>query len=197
MVLPPAAHPVVGMALLSSDHRPLRTRARTFPQRTTMGPGQLGGQPAGRKERRGPGPLSPGPSVPPSLCRAGQSSELGQGAAVNRQKAPLWAYLVVQWLGVHSAMQGTWFDPWSGRIPCVADQLSPCAVTTGPVPQSLGTAAAEARGPRACVPQQENPPHREAYCSVAQSCPTLRPHGLQHAVRHHVLHHPPELAQTH
>ena len=78
---------------------------------------------------------------------------------MNRQKAPSWAYLVVQWLGVHSAMAGTLFNPWSGRIPCAVDQLSPCAVTTGPVPQSLGTAAAEARGPQACVPQQENPPH--------------------------------------
>ena len=75
-----------------------------------------------RKEgEAGAGPLSPGPSIPPSLCRAGQSSGLGQGAAANRQKAPLWAYLVVQWLGVHFAMQGTWVrslvweDPTSGR----------------------------------------------------------------------------------
>lgn len=151
--------PAVSTALLPSDLKPLRTRARTFPQRTALGPGQLGGQAAGRKERQGPGTLSPGPSVPLSLCRAGQSSELGQGAAVNRQKAPLWAYLVVQWLGVHFAMQGTWFDPWPGRSPRAADQLSPCAATTGPVPQSLGTAATEARGPQACVLQQENPPH--------------------------------------
>ena len=75
-----------------------------------------------RKEGEvGAGPLSPGPSIPPSLCRAGQSSGLGQGAAANHQKAPLWAYLVVQWLGVHFAMQGTWVrslvweDPTSGR----------------------------------------------------------------------------------
>ena len=40
---------------------------------------------------------------------------------MNRQKAPLWAYLVVQWLGVPFAMQGTWVgslaweDPSCGR----------------------------------------------------------------------------------
>ena len=40
---------------------------------------------------------------------------------MNHQKAPLWAYLVVQWLGGHFAMQGTqgrslvWEDPTCGR----------------------------------------------------------------------------------
>ena len=40
--------------------------------------------------------------------------------------------LVVQWLGVRLSMQGTQFDPWSGKIPHAAEQLSPCATTTEP-----------------------------------------------------------------
>ena len=36
-------------------------------------------------------------------------------------------------------------DSWSGKIPYAVEQLSPCATTT------------EARVPRACAPQQENP----------------------------------------
>ena len=31
------------------------------------------------------------------------------------------------------AMQGTWFEPWSGKIPHAAEQLSPCTTTIEPV----------------------------------------------------------------
>ena len=50
--------------------------------------------------------------------------------------------------GYESACQcrGHGFDPWSGKIPRAAEQLSPCATTT------------EARVPRARAPQQEKPP---------------------------------------
>ena len=41
------------------------------------------------------------------------------------------------------------------------------------------------------VSQQQS----HCYCSVAQSCPTLRPQGLQHARPR--FHHLPELTQTH
>ena len=34
------------------------------------------------------------------------------------------ASLVVQWLRVHLPMQGTQFDPWSGKIPQAMEQLS-------------------------------------------------------------------------
>ena len=40
--------------------------------------------------------------------------------------------LVVQWLRTHLPMQGTRFDPWSGKIPRAAEQLSPCATITEP-----------------------------------------------------------------
>ena len=36
---------------------------------------------------------------------------------------------------VESASQcrGHWFEPWSGKIPHAAEQLSPCTTTTEPV----------------------------------------------------------------
>ena len=41
---------------------------------------------------------------------------------------------------------GHGFEPWSGKIPHDAEQLSPCATTT------------EAHAPRAREPRQEKPP---------------------------------------
>ena len=48
-------------------------------------------------------------------------------------KKKLRASLVAQWLRIRLPMQGTWFDPWSGKIPHAMEQLSPCATTTEPV----------------------------------------------------------------
>ena len=42
------------------------------------------------------------------------------------------AFLVAQWLGVHPPMRGHRFEPWSGKIPHAAEQLSPCAAAAGP-----------------------------------------------------------------
>ena len=62
------------------------------------------------------------------------------------------------------ANAGDMFEPWSGKIPHAAEQLSPCATTTKPAllarePQlvSLCTTTTEARVPRAHAPQQEKP----------------------------------------
>ena len=41
--------------------------------------------------------------------------------------------LVVQLLRICLPMQGTWVNPWSGKIPCAVEQLSPCSTTTEPV----------------------------------------------------------------
>ena len=41
-------------------------------------------------------------------------------------------YLVVPWLRIHLPLQGTRFNPWSGKIPHAVEQLSPCATTTEP-----------------------------------------------------------------
>ena len=41
------------------------------------------------------------------------------------------ASLVAQWLRIRLPMQGT-RDPWFGKIPHAAQQLSPCATTTDP-----------------------------------------------------------------
>ena len=43
------------------------------------------------------------------------------------------ASLVVHWLRISLPMQGTGFEPCSGKIPHAAEQLSPCATTTEPV----------------------------------------------------------------
>ena len=40
--------------------------------------------------------------------------------------------LVVQWLRICLPMQGTRFDPWSGKIPPALGQLSMCATTPEP-----------------------------------------------------------------
>ena len=44
----------------------------------------------------------------------------------------LGASLVAQWLRIRLPMQGHGFEPWSGRIPHAAEQLSPCTTTTEP-----------------------------------------------------------------
>ena len=43
------------------------------------------------------------------------------------------ASLVAQWLRIHLPSRGPGFEPWSGKIPHAAEQLSPCATTTEPV----------------------------------------------------------------
>ena len=53
--------------------------------------------------------------------------------------------------------RGHGFEPWSGKIPHAAEQLSPCATTTEPVLYSLRATTTEARAPRAPAPQQEKP----------------------------------------
>ena len=50
-------------------------------------------------------------------------------------------------------------------------QLSPCATTTEPVLWNLCGATTEALTPRACAPQQEKPPQREAHLSQLESSP--------------------------
>ena len=42
-------------------------------------------------------------------------------------------FLVVQWLRICLPMQGHEFNPWSGKIPYVRRQLSPCTTTTEPM----------------------------------------------------------------
>ena len=40
--------------------------------------------------------------------------------------------LVAQWLRIACQGRGHGFEPWSGKIPHAAEQLSPCAITTEP-----------------------------------------------------------------
>ena len=40
---------------------------------------------------------------------------------------------MVQWLRVHLATQGHWFDPWSGKVPRAAEILGLGITTTEPV----------------------------------------------------------------
>ena len=42
--------------------------------------------------------------------------------------------------------RGHQFDPWSGRIPCASEQLSPCATASEPVLWSPGAATTESSG---------------------------------------------------
>ena len=71
--------------------------------------------------------------------------------------------LLVQCLRIHLAMQRTlvldWEDPWSGNIPHVLKQQSPCTTTTEP------------ECPKVCVLQQEKPPQGEAHAPQLESSP--------------------------
>ena len=40
--------------------------------------------------------------------------------------------LVAQWLRIRLQCRGQGFEPWSGKIPHAAEQLSPCATTIEP-----------------------------------------------------------------
>ena len=64
-------------------------------------------------------------------------------------------------------------DPWSGKIPHAAGQLSPCATTTKPVLWSPGAAAAELMCPRTCAPQQEKPPREARVLQLERIGPCL------------------------
>ena len=74
--------------------------------------------------------------------------------------------LVVQWIRIHLQMQGPGFDPWAGRIPHAAEQLSPCATTAEPEggdcwAYRLQTPACDREMPpqwEACIPQQKSSP---------------------------------------
>ena len=66
-------------------------------------------------------------------------------------------------------------DPWSGRIPHAAEQLSPCATTIEPVLQSPGAAATESRchnywSPCALDPMlhDKRSHHKEKPCTAAR-----------------------------
>ena len=49
------------------------------------------------------------------------------------------------------------FDPWSGKIPHAAEQLSPQVTAIEPMLYSLRPTTTEACVPRACAPQQKKP----------------------------------------
>ena len=54
------------------------------------------------------------------------------GIPVLVQKIKSRTSLVAQWLRVLLPMRGHGFEPWSGKIPHAAEQLSPCTTTTEP-----------------------------------------------------------------
>ena len=70
--------------------------------------------------------------------------------------------LVVQRLRVYHC-RGHGFNPWSGKIPHAAGQLSLWASTT------------ELVLPKACAPQQEKPPQREAQAPQLENMQQQRP----------------------
>ena len=85
--------------------------------------------------------------------------------------------LLVQCLRIHLAMQRTlvldWEDPWSGNIPHVLKQQSPCATTTEVMLWSWRAATTEPECPKVCVLQQEKPPQGEAHAPQLESSPLL------------------------
>ena len=55
------------------------------------------------------------------------------------------------------------FNPWSGKIPHAAGQLSPCTTTIKPVLWNLGVKTTEALGPQSLCPAREKPPQGDAH----------------------------------
>ena len=55
--------------------------------------------------------------------------------------------LEVHWLRIHLPMQGTGFDPWSGKTPHAVEQLSLCSTTAEAMLENPGAAISEARVP--------------------------------------------------
>ena len=73
--------------------------------------------------------------------------------------------------------RGQGFNPWSRKIPHAMEQLSPNAQLLSPHSRAcelriLQAAAAEARTPRTCAPQQEKPPQWEARAPQWKVSPT-------------------------
>ena len=69
--------------------------------------------------------------------------------------------LEVQWLRIACQCRGHGFEPWSGKIPHAAEQLSPCATTTeAREPQLLKPACLEPMLPNKRSHHNEKPVHR-------------------------------------
>ena len=69
-------------------------------------------------------------------------------------------------------------DPWSRKLPCAMEQLSPCATSTEPVLSSPGAAATEAWALRACAQHQEKPLQWQAqalHLESSRHSPQLKP----------------------
>ena len=82
--------------------------------------------------------------VPPSMGFSRQEYWSGVPYILATTIISYWASWIAQWLKkkkICLSSRRSRFDPWSGKIPHVTRQLSPCATTT------------EARVPRACVPK--------------------------------------------
>ena len=78
---------------------------------------------------------------------------------------------MAQWLGISLPMQGTQFQPFSGRIPRAAEQLSPWATTAEPALWGPRATTTEAGAPRAYAPQWGVAPvvaTRESPCAAAK-----------------------------
>ena len=64
---------------------------------------------------------------------------------------------MVQWIGIHLPMQGTWVWSLSRKFPPATEQLRPCATTTEAKLYGLGDATTEACVLRAHASKQEKP----------------------------------------
>ena len=62
----------------------------------------------------------------------GAVEAMGKNEASVKKYSTVGTSLVAQWLRIRLPMQGHGFEPWSGKIPHAAEQLSPCATTTEP-----------------------------------------------------------------
>ena len=71
-------------------------------------------------------------------------------------------------------MQGTWFDPWSGKIPNALELLNPHTRAQELQPLSLYAAPTDTHGPGAYAWQQKKPPQWEARAPYQRVAPAHR-----------------------
>ena len=86
---------------------------------------------------------------------------------------------MVQWIRIRLPMQVTQVQSLVWEDPRCMEQLSPCAIGTEPVLESLGATATEALASTACALQQEKLPPGEA-CTPKQAVGPSR-HQLEKA----------------
>lgn len=98
------------------------------------------------------------PRVPQPSALDQQRRRSGAWPGGCKRKCGLGASLGAPWVRIHLPVREAWI-PWSGKIPPVAEQLSPCITAVEPALSSTGSTTAEPVSARARAPQRGEGSH--------------------------------------